>query len=103
MQQRKRLKIKDAEPIILEILKKDSQARNDDNYLYSKVVEMVSPDLLLVPFIVAITDKRMPNYETVRRVRQRLQAKEPTIRAEANTEAARMLMEDEFKEYATHG
>lgn len=98
--QKKRMRIKDIEPLVRSILEANPRTRNDDNFLYMKIVEAVSPELMNVPFHKAICDSRMPNYESVRRIRQKIQASDPSLAADENVEAMRMLREEEFRSYA---
>ncbi len=85
------------------ILIADAGARDDDHYLYCKVVEEIDPKLLNTPFIVAFTNPRIPKFESVRRVRQKLQAENEELAASADTECARELKEEEFRGFAING
>lgn len=89
------------------ILSENRLSRNSDTYLYLKVIEhqaeqrnidlsMVSVDSF---FLCAIKDG-FANYESVRRVRQKLQADYPELRGDARVQAAHRENEAAFREWA---
>lgn len=89
--------------IVQRVLKEHPQTRNSDQLLYLKVVEKINPSALHQPFWIAMTTMKelgIPPFETVRRARQKLQREFPTLRANADVEAQRMLNECVHKEYA---
>ncbi len=90
-------------PVVLAILEADRRARNDDRYLYLKVVEKLAPGALYAPFAVAYMSKDMPSTESVRRCRQWCQEHYEDLRSDDNVEAARMLEEEEVREFVKHG
>lgn len=89
--------------IVQSVLKENPQTRNSDQLLYLKVVERINPLVLNQPFWYAMTSMKelgIPPFETVRRTRQKLQREFPTLRANEDAEAQRMLNECVYKEYA---
>lgn len=89
--------------IVKSILKRFPAARNSDMLLYVKVCEQVNPKVLSQPFWYALTslkDYNLPCIETVRRTRQKLQAKYPELAADENVEAAREGNIEAFRDFA---
>lgn len=97
---RDKRRIKD---IVMTILLDDENARNNDRYLYSEVVRRTNPELLNVPFVLAITSKQIPSFETVRRSRQYAQEHFPNVCANSTVEAMRGLEEKSYKEVFANG
>ncbi len=89
--------------LVYEILETDAKARNSDAYLYVEVVRRLAPGLVYAPLAIAMADSRMPNYETVRRSRQNVQADNPQLCADSDVEAMRALEEESYKEIYGHG
>ena len=95
--------LKTTQAIVLDILQNEPQARNSDMFLYVKVCERLNPQALKQPFwyvLSALKEFNLPNTETVRRTRQKIQAEHPELCGSANVEAQRMLNADAFKEFA---
>ena len=95
--------LKKINDIVYTILLNDEQARNSDAYLFTQVVKHVSPFLYLMPFFTAMNDPGMPNYESVRRTRQKIQEQNPELQA---TEAVKEKREENintYLEYALFG
>ena len=100
-------KLKPTTDIVRTILEDDLQARNNDGYLYIKVldvygkkhgidyVSMQAQDLL--PFVNSLG---IPNSETVRRTRQKVQQHHPELAACDKVAGMRMINETEFRQYA---
>lgn len=94
---------KQIKEIVIDILKKDRQARNSDKILYLEVVKKVYPDGLFVPFYMSMYDSNMPNYDTVTRARRWAQNHIEGVQADDNVEACRELEEDAYKEAFANG
>lgn len=93
--------------VVKNILENDPKARNSDNYLLSATYAAIGKehgiDIENMPVLIFFTklkEYNLPAPETIRRTRQKLQAENPELASCANVEAARMLNEDAFKEYA---
>lgn len=84
--------------IVFDILTNDKKARDSDTYLYLEVVRAVKPALLSQPLMIAFFDKDLPNYESVRRSRQKMQESFPLLRPSDNVQAMRELQEQEYRE-----
>lgn len=96
------LKLKKLEEIVLPILERDEEARNDDFHLYSEVVAATHPEFLNVTFLDALRCHKvlgLPNYESVTRVRRKLQEKHPELESE-RAKKHRKKEEAEYREYA---
>lgn len=73
--------LKNVSALVKNILEDDERARNTDNYLYLKVLEIISSQrginiyAMTVPVFLHELDKHsFPGFETVRRSRQKIQA-----------------------------
>lgn len=89
--------------LVYEILETDVKARNSDSYLFVEIVRKTAPALVYAPLAIAMADTRIPNYETVRRARQSVQANNPQLCADSSVEAMRALEEESYKEIYGHG
>lgn len=98
--------LRSIQDVVLAILKQSEKARNSDNELYVEVVKKMNPVALQMPFCMVMTslsDFALPNFETVRRTRQKIQANNPNLRSERNVESVKKEYLDDFKEYAVEG
>ena len=93
--------------VVKEILTQYKQTRNCDGLLYLKVLEHYSNKngidlrMLSVPmFLQQMGELGLPGHETVRRSRQKLQARFPELSACETVEAFRAENEKIFREYA---
>lgn len=89
--------------IVKDVLVNHKQARDSDMTLYVKVCERMNGDVLGKPFcfvLLNLKDLNLPNFETVRRARQKIQAECPELGADADVEAQRMINEDAFRDFA---
>lgn len=99
MTTKKLLKLED---IVKPILEESIAARNDDFYLYYKVLEVINPrvnDFCLSTVLISHNDLNMPSYESVSRVRRKIQAKCPELASE-RVKKRRMKEIETYKEYA---
>ena len=89
--------------LVKEILTEDERARNSDLYLYIKICERINPTVLRKPFSTVMMDLKaynLPNTETVRRTRQKMQAKHPELSGCQKITQARNENEKTYREYA---
>lgn len=89
--------------VVREVLIKFPVTRNSDNALYVKVCEKVNPDVISKPFwdvLARSDDYGIPNFETVRRTRQKIQHDNPELAGSDDVQAHRSLNEEAFKKYA---
>ncbi len=89
------------------VLEMHPQARNSDNYLYyiicKEQLEKQGLDIEGITFANALLNRKafcLPPFETVRRTRQKLQEKIPDLAALPEVEAARLELEEEYREFA---
>ena len=94
--------------IVKNILTDNVRARNDDNVLYLKVLQIVSNrnsiDLqsMTVPvFLLKMKEYGLPGFETVRRSRQKVQADNPELEGTEATRRKRAKQEAVYREFAT--
>lgn len=95
-------KLRTMEKVVYEILQESKIARKDDYFLMVKVCEKLCPDLLDTPFGRVMTfhnSMELPNWETVTRVRRRLQRKYPEL-AENMTRINRKREERRYRNYS---
>lgn len=99
--------LKNTTKLVKSILESDERARNNDGYLYFKVLDMCGKrdgidyiSLTISDFLPFVNAMNVPNSETVRRTRQKLQATHPELAACAKVAEMRMENEREFREYA---
>ncbi len=95
-------KLRTMEKIVYEILQESKIARKDDYYLMVKVCEKLCPDLLDTSFRRVMTHHYaldLPNWETVTRVRRRIQRKHPEL-AENMTRLNREREKRRYRNYS---
>lgn len=93
--------------IVQDTLETMPSTRNSDRQLYYFVCDAIGRkkgisirNMNTSKFLLYGKTFGFPTFETVRRARQKLQAENPELRADADVEAARELNEEAFKEYA---
>lgn len=89
--------------VVYNILLNDEQARNSDAYLFTKVVQTMSPCLYTMPFYKAMIDPGMPSYTSVRRTRQKIQEQNPELQATEAVKEKREENIDTYLEFALFG
>lgn len=100
--------LKKTSKIVKAILEQDGRARNSDSFLYLKVIEHIADakgiNLYNIPvpvFLVAMRENGFPPFESVRRTRQKIQAKFPELGACDKVLEMRLKQEEEYLAYAT--
>lgn len=94
--------LKKHEDIVKPILERFPETRSDDFLLYAEVIREFRPELANVPVMEFLTGHRnllCPSYESITRVRRRLQAKFPELVSE-RTKEKRLKQEAEYRAYA---
>ena len=89
--------------IVTDIMLQDAKARDDDLYLYRKVIERTKPEMLKMSFGFALDNiarAGLPGFETVRRTRQKAQEHDIRLASSKATRKARDEKEKEFYEFA---
>lgn len=90
------------EQIIKPILEQHPETRGDDFLLYAEVIREYRPELAelsVIDFFVAHKELYCPSYESVTRVRRRLQEKYPELCSDKVKEI-RAKQEGQYKAYA---
>lgn len=89
------------------ILEQDERARNSDNYLYFRVIGVLSMekgvDANMIPvtaFLLNMKAWDFPGFETVRRTRQKIQREYPELAGKPEVKDGRAEREEVFREYA---
>lgn len=99
--------IKNVEKMVRSILEIDVDSRNSDNVLYWNILDCLTPQrgTIWTAYDVFINGKELglPNYETVRRARQKLQEKNPELRGSRRVQERRSDRERVFHGYACNG
>lgn len=75
--------------IITDIMIRDDVARESDTYLYHAVCEKIAPAAMSVPFGIMIQNLKgygLPTYDTVTRLRRKIQSEYNFIDLQANTQ-----------------
>jgi len=87
-----RTKIKDLEPMVIDILENYPPSRTDDYRLYLKVIERINPEVLRYPtynFLQGFKIFGLPNWKTIERIRRKVQPAD-----------FRYNVKDEYMEYS---
>ena len=92
--------IKKVTPMVKEVLIKSVKARNSDAYLYCKIIEKISKGASERPFKEVIADVDLPKYDTVTRIRRKLQEKNPNLQGSDRVRDYRTENEEAFRKYA---
>ena len=90
------------EEVIKPILEQHPETRGDDFLLYAEVIREYRPELAelsVIDFFVAHKELYCPSYESVTRVRRRLQEKHPELCSDKIKEK-RAKEQNEYKAYA---
>ena len=99
--------LKTTTKLVKAILEEDNQARNNDGYLYFKVLDACGKrdgidyiSMTIREFLPHVNSLNVPNSETVRRTRQKVQQHHPELAANKTVARMRMIQETEFWQYA---
>lgn len=89
------------------VLRQNPKTRDDDYLLWFVVLETAYKhtypslfDYSIEEFLTTLKDTKFPRYETVSRVRRKLQAEYPELRSTEKTKKARAGLEAKYREYA---
>lgn len=90
--------------MVLHALKCYPATRKADPNLILAVYALIDRDVVNKSFQdvikLAISDKRFPSFETIRRTRQKLQALDPSLKDMVVAKKREGKMQDSYKEYA---
>lgn len=88
--------------MILEVLQEVEAARSDDYILYAEILERFFPEVATMPFRKALLLHQqitVPSYESIARVRRKVQSKYPEYESE-RAKIRRAKLESEYRAYA---
>lgn len=91
-------RLKQMEQIVRPILEKNEKARGDDKLLYFCVLEKLGFDTS-IPLSWFLSSSEFPNWESITRVRRRLQEENPELLPKENVKKGRRKAEKEFLDY----
>lgn len=98
--------LKTAIDIVKYVLKTDERARNNDGYLWARVLDLCGQrdnidyiHMTIGELLPHVNSMGVPNFETVRRTRQKIQQHHPELGACEKVEAYRAEKEQEFKSF----
>lgn len=93
--------------LVEHILATDERARNSDSFLYLRVLTAIGDQkgvdvdsMSITTFLLNLRDYGFPPFESVRRARQKLQAKHPELAASDAVRAFRGENESLYRQYA---
>lgn len=99
--------LKTTTDMVKHILETVPMARNSDNHLYYWVCAMIGKQngvdihkMSMPMFLLHLKEYGFPQFESVRRTRQKIQAEYPELAANDRVEGQRMLNEEVFRDYA---
>lgn len=100
-------KLKTTEALVKSILEKDARTRNNDNFLYLKVLDELDSErgtnivgMNVVAFLSCQSELDIPSFKTVERCRRKIARSNPELAGNSEVEAFREVKETEFREYA---
>lgn len=100
------MKLQPTSDIVKQILIDQPVTRNSDMLLYVTVCEQINPTAINGPFwhvLLNLKQFGLPNIETVRRTRQKVQQCNPELAGNSTVEGFRTMNENEFRAYARKG
>ena len=89
--------------IVKAVLEEVPGTRNSDDFLYCKVCERISQIGINLPFWKVLMNRKdygLPSFETVVRIRRKIQAKHPELCANLKVSSERLNREQVFIDYA---
>lgn len=95
-------RVREVTPRVFDLLKKHPETRNDDRILFYRFYETYY-NLGTAPLYRVLELQRLdrvPNFESVRRARQKIQAYCEDLRAEEPFESIRIAEQEDYIEYA---
>lgn len=99
--------IKNTADLVKQVLMINPKARNSDNYLYYVVCKVKLAeqgiDIDKLSFREGLLQRNefgLPNFETVRRTRQKIQHDNPELSAHSDVKAQRAILEEAYREFA---
>ena len=95
------MKMKELTPLVMRIMNNMSDARGNDDLLYSCVLRCLGAnlDVSAAEFFRTYRKQGFPTMETVGRLRRMIQAEYPELRADESTTNRRKRQEEEIHEF----
>ncbi len=93
------------EDLVTTILQENIETRKDDFLLIAEVYRTIDPTIISKSFAYVMLhhkDYRLPYFESIRRTRQKIQAKRPELK-DIITAEARFEEQNEYERYAIGG
>ena len=101
------MKLNKISDLVHEILIKEPACRNSDNILYWRVLQTIGSrkgidvaNMSVPALLFHMREYGLPSIESVGRARRKIQEHNPELGADDTVEGYRMLLEEEFREYA---
>lgn len=103
------MELENTTEIVKALLEQYPHTRDDDYLLWLHAIEIAAAregvptfahSVTLAAYLNAAKCSRFPHFETVSRVRRKLQEQYPELRGTPRTRAARAKAEEEYREYA---
>ena len=91
--------------VVEKVLKENPATRDNDNLLYLKTIETIKPgssNFSMKTILMNLKEYKLPQFETVRRSRQHLQANNKELRGSKINQKARQSLEEEYHDYFSH-
>lgn len=104
------MQIETTTALVQEILTSNPETRNSDNLLFflvcKKVLDPKGIDIESFSFkklFLSLKEYGLPQFETVRRTRQKLQEDNPELRCKESVAIERAALEETFRDFALEG
>ena len=99
----KKDELKNISELVKFLLEEKPETRDSDMRLYIEVCKMINPESVKFPVeyvLLHLKEFKLPNTETVRRTRQKVQATYPELAGNRKVEKARAENEKVFRQFA---
>ena len=99
----KSAELKKTNKVVMEVLKENPEARNNDDCLIIEVCKRMNPLCVNLSFETVMRNRKilgLPVLETIRRTGQKVRETYPELAGNSDAEAARVLSEQAHREYA---
>ena len=99
-------KLKGLSKVVKQVLIEEPATRGSDSFLYLRVLHKLLgqvPDINIEAFLSLMEYFNYPPFESVRRSRQKIQAKHPELKPDEETIKARQAQQSEYYEFAKDG
>ena len=98
------MNIQSTQKIVEEVLNEKPETRESDGALIVEVLRSINPEIVKEPFykVVPMCSEtgEYPPFETIRRTRQKIQERNPHLRASKEVESYRAYKEHKFFDFA---